>query len=53
MTTSKIKDSAPPESLLDLEGLGKDLWDQALAGEDAADYIADEREAWGDRCDQG
>ena len=38
--------AAPRVSLLELEGLGKELWDRALAGKDAADYIADERDAW-------
>ena len=33
-------------SLLELEGLGKEVWQQALAGRDAADYIAEERDAW-------
>lgn len=35
-----------PVSLLELEGLGKDLWNRALAGKSAADYIAEERDAW-------
>ena len=35
-----------PVSLLELEGLGKELWDRALAGKSAADYIAEERDAW-------
>jgi plasmid stability protein len=35
-----------PVSLLELEGLGKELWNNALAGKDAADYIAEERDAW-------
>lgn len=39
--------TAPPRrSLLELEGLGKELWDEALAGRDAAEYIAEERESW-------
>ena len=35
-----------PMSLLDLEGLGKEVWEKALGGKDAADYIAEERDAW-------
>jgi len=35
-----------PVSLLELQGLGKDLWEKALEGKDAAEYISDEREAW-------
>jgi plasmid stability protein len=39
--------TAPPRmSLLELEGLGKDVWEKALAGRDAADYISDERDSW-------
>jgi plasmid stability protein len=37
---------AQPVSLLDLEGLGKEAWEEALAGRDAADYIRDERDSW-------
>jgi plasmid stability protein len=33
-------------SILELEGLGKDLWEKELKGRDAADYIAAERESW-------
>ena len=36
----------PRVSLLELEGLGKDLWAKTLAGKDAADYVAEERDAW-------
>jgi plasmid stability protein len=36
----------PRMSLLELDGLGKDVWDKALAGKDAAEYIAEERDAW-------
>ena len=36
----------PPVSLLSLEGLGKDVWQRALEGKDAAGYIADERDSW-------
>jgi plasmid stability protein len=39
-------DGAPRLSLLELEGLGKDIWEQALGGKDAADFIARERDAW-------
>ena len=35
--------TAPPVSLLELEGLGKDVWDKALAGKSAAEFIANER----------
>jgi plasmid stability protein len=39
--------AAPPRvSLLDLEGLGKDIWEKALAGRDAADHIREERDSW-------
>jgi plasmid stability protein len=38
--------SAPRVSLLELEGLGKELWDTALRGKDAADFIGRERDAW-------
>ena len=31
-----------PLSILDLQGLGRDLWD----GVDAADYVRRERDAW-------
>ena len=31
-----------PLSILDLQGLGRELWD----GVDAADYVRDERDAW-------
>ncbi|HEV7764194.1 MAG TPA: Arc family DNA-binding protein [Thermoanaerobaculia bacterium] len=33
-------------SLLELEGLGREVWEKALAGKDAAEYIAEERDAW-------
>ena len=36
----------PRESLLALEGLGKDVWQKALEGKDAADYIGEERDSW-------
>ena len=36
----------PRVSLLSLEGLGKDIWQRALEGKDAADYIAEERDSW-------
>ena len=38
--------SVPPISLLELEGLGKDVWDKALGGNDAADFITGERDSW-------
>ena len=36
----------PRVSLLALEGLGKNVWQKALKGKDAADYIAGERDSW-------
>lgn len=36
----------PRLSLLDLEGLGKEVWRKALDGRDAADYIGEERDTW-------
>ena len=33
-------------SLLELEGLGKDIWEKALAGRDASDHIREERDSW-------
>jgi len=36
----------PRVSLLQLEGLGKEVWQKALADKDAADYIAEERDGW-------
>ncbi len=38
--------NAPRVSLLDLEGLGKDLWEKQLGGKDAADFISRERDGW-------
>ena len=35
-----------PVSLLELEGLGKDLWEKALGGRDASDLIREERDSW-------
>ena len=35
-------------SLLELEGLGKEVWEKVLAGRDAADYIREERDSWDD-----
>ena len=35
-----------PVSLLELEGLGKEVWEKGLGGKDAADYIAEERDTW-------
>jgi plasmid stability protein len=37
---------APRLSLLELEGLGKELWEKALAGKDATQFISDERDSW-------
>jgi plasmid stability protein len=36
----------PRVSLLGREGLGKAVWDDALGGKSAADFIAQERDAW-------
>lgn len=36
----------PKVSLLELEGLGKELWQKELKGKDAAEYIAEERASW-------
>lgn len=36
----------PRVSLLDLEGLGKEVWKKELDGGDAADFIAKERNSW-------
>jgi len=36
----------PRVSLLDLEGLGKEVWEKELQGRDAADFIAEERSSW-------
>ena len=33
-------------SLLELEGLGKDVWEKALAGRDASDHVDEERDSW-------
>jgi plasmid stability protein len=38
--------TAPPLSLLELGGLGKEVWEKALGGNDATDFIARERDAW-------
>lgn len=37
---------AEPLSLLELEGLGAELWEGEGEGEDAAGYVARERDAW-------
>ena len=37
---------APPASLLELQGLGKDVWKKELGGGDAAEHIDRERDAW-------
>lgn len=37
----------PGVSLLELEGLGKDLWEKELGGRDASAFIAEERDTWG------
>ena len=36
----------PKVSLLELAGLGKELWQKELKGKDAAEYIAEERASW-------
>src|SRR5437868_246851 len=33
-------------SLLELAGLGKEVWEKALNGKDAAEYIREERDSW-------
>ena len=33
-------------SILELEGLGKELWEKALGGKDPAEYISEERDSW-------
>lgn len=42
----EVVNETPRMSLLELEGLGKEVWRKALAGKDAAEYIAEERDAW-------
>jgi plasmid stability protein len=42
----EVVSEVPRVSLLQLEGLGKEVWEKALAGKGAADYIAEERDAW-------
>jgi hypothetical protein len=37
-----------PRSLLELRGLGKEVWKKGLGGKDAADYIREERDSWED-----
>lgn len=36
----------PRVSLLELEGLGKSVWQEELSGTDAADYVGEERDSW-------
>ena len=36
----------PRASLLDLEGLGKEIWKDTLSGADAAEYVSEERKSW-------
>ncbi len=38
--------AAPQRSILELEGLGKDVWQKVLGGKDAADHIREERDSW-------
>ncbi|HEV7239441.1 MAG TPA: hypothetical protein VGQ36_09385 [Thermoanaerobaculia bacterium] len=38
--------ASPRMSLLELEGLGKEVWEKALAGRDASEHIGEERESW-------
>lgn len=40
----KALEDAEPLSILELEGLGKELW----RGEDAAEHVARERDSWED-----
>jgi plasmid stability protein len=42
----EVVSEVPRVSLLELEGLGKEVWQKALGGKDAAEYIAEERDAW-------
>ncbi len=37
-----LRDAEPGHSLLDLQGLGKEIWE----GIDAAEYVDDERRSW-------
>ncbi len=40
--------TVPPRvSLIELEELGKELWEKALGGRDASDHVGEERESWG------
>ncbi|HEY8320451.1 MAG TPA: hypothetical protein VIG46_01495 [Candidatus Baltobacteraceae bacterium] len=39
---SEALDTQPEESILDLRGLGKELW----AGIDAVEYVRTERDSW-------
>jgi plasmid stability protein len=36
----------PRRSLLELEGLGAEVWREVLGDRDAADYINEERDSW-------
>jgi plasmid stability protein len=41
-----LDEAVAQESLLALEGLGKAVWERALKGRDAAEYVAEERDSW-------
>lgn len=36
----------PRRSLLELEGLGAEVWREVLGDQDAAEYINEERDSW-------
>jgi len=43
MLTCQLRnDSGPKRSIMELEGLGKEIWD----GIDAQDYVNQERDSW-------
>jgi plasmid stability protein len=41
-----VAEQAKKHSILEVEGLGKELWEKELKGKDAAEYIAEERASW-------
>ena len=36
----------PQSSLLELKGLGRDVWTRELGDRDAADHVSEERDSW-------